>query len=143
MRRAKTAIGLLSSLSLLALQLSGLHAHADENGFIGTPKTGISHTHSIAHQHDGTHSDSVTSGDHDHGGPSHVHDYDDVRDVSLFELLSGDSKQTIAIPALIPKLVNGAHIQTYEVAEIAYPVLSGRHTRWRPPLRAPPQPTEI
>jgi hypothetical protein len=29
--------------------------------------------------------------------------------------------------------------RAFASADVVYRVLSGRHTRWRPPLRAPPQ----
>ena len=126
MRRTKSAIGATAWLSLLMLQLSGLHAHANEHGYIGVPESANSHTHS---QH---------LNDSDHNGDYHVHDYEDVRDVSLFELASGTFKLPLAILTLIFLFSFFPRIRTFVRTNLAYPVLSGRHTRWRPPLRAPP-----
>jgi hypothetical protein len=123
MRRTKFAIGATAWLSLLMLQLTGLHAHANEHGYIGVPETANSHTHSHASDHDGDH---------------HRHDYEDARDVSLFEIASGAFKSPLAIPALILLFSFFPRTRTFARANLAYPVLSGRHTRWRPPLRAPP-----
>lgn len=113
------------------LQLSGAHTHANEHGHVGVPETGISHIHS--HQHD-----AAGASEANHGSAHDVHDYEDARDVSFFELASGTLKLPLAILALILLLSYYPRARTLASTNFAYPVLSGRHTRWRPPLRAPP-----
>ena len=125
-------------LSLFLLQVSGLHAHTNENGFTGVPETGNSHVHS--HRHDDHHRHPQPAGDEAPGkdDAAHSHDYEDSRDVSFFDLASGDTKSPSAVALLV--FLFSVHEQRAGVApnDFIHPVLSGRHARWRPPLRAPP-----
>jgi hypothetical protein len=120
------------------LQLSGLHTHANEHGYVGAPETAYSHVHTTDHGHQPEQSDS----DHVHelslGSADHVHDYEDARDLSVFELASGKLKLSLAILAPAFLLCVSSGFPALLNPHFAYRVLSGRHTRWRPPLRAPP-----
>ena len=126
-------LAIAACLSLLSLQFSGVHVHADESGYVGAPETSFSHSHS----HD----------DHDaaahHGGTrhdDHAANYEGARDVSVLDLALGLFKLPLALLALFLLFAIFPRVKTLAGTEIAYPVLSGRHTRWRPPLRAPPIP---
>lgn len=127
MRRVKIAIGASAWLSLFILQLSGLHTHASEHGYVGTPETGFSHTHTPHHEH-------VS----DHNGTHDVHDFDDMRDVSLFELASGKFKTSLIFLSLVFLFSFHPVARTLTTSFLSYRLLHGRQTRWRPPLRAPP-----
>ena len=146
MHRVKRSIAIAAWLSLFLLQLSGVHAHANENGYLSMPETGYSHVHITDHDHDTdhdtSHQDAHHHGEADHSGTAdHSHDYEDARDVSIFELASGKFKLTLATLALVLLLCvlpgEGILVSTVRAERI----LSGRHTRWRPPLRAPPLPS--
>jgi hypothetical protein len=144
MYRAKFVIGAAAWLSMLMLQLSGLHTHANENGYVGVPETASSHTHSH-HQHaDADLSGAFVAQQSAHSGDHDIHEHEDVRDISFFELASGAFKLPLAILALILLFSFYPHTRSfYRRASLAHPVHSGRHTRWRPPLRAPPQHVSI
>lgn len=137
MRRVKIAIGASAWLSLFILQLSGLHAHANEHGYVGTPETGYSHTHTPHHEHIADHG-GTDHGGTDHGGSHDVHDFEDLRDVSFFELASGKFKISLIFLALIFLFSFHPVARTLTPSFLSYRPLIGRHTRWRPPLRAPP-----
>lgn len=132
MRRLRNRLAFAACFSLLSLQLSGLHVHTGDSGFVGAPETPFTHRHGH-HDHGNARHD-------DHGDASPAHDYEDAKDVSLLDLALGTFKMPLAIPALFLLSASlpgfGKRVRT----EYAYRVLSGRHTRWRPPLRAPPQP---
>lgn len=110
--------------------------HADAAGYIGVPETAYTHSH-LHVDRGGHHSDAEHHHDADHATPAH--DYEGARDVSPSGLALGPSKIPMPVPvsavlfALLPR--DGTLLS----ADIVYPVLSGRHTRWRPPLRAPPR----
>jgi len=134
-------VALASCLCFLVLQWSGLHVHANEAGYIGGPETPFTHRHARHDDHDAHH---VGDGDHDHGAPASPgadHDYGDARDVSLSDQGFLAAKSPLAILALILVFLFAICplIRALTSAEIVYPVLSGRYTRWRPPLRAPPR----
>ena len=124
-------LAIAACLSLLALRLSGVHMHADAHGYIGSPEASFTHSHG---QHD--HGSSQA-----HGGAGHAddHDHDDARDVSLLDHALGVFKLPMAILALVLLFAIVTIPGRLPIVEFAYPVLSGRYTRWRPPLRAPPQ----
>ena len=139
MRRLTKPIAFVAGLCFLMLQWSGLHVHADEAGYVGGPETAYTHSHAHHDHHDALHADEWS----DHvvpGDPSAHHDYGDARDVSLLDQALVAFKSPLAILPLVFLFVVFPFIRTLVAAEIAYRVLSGRHTRWRPPLRAPPQP---
>lgn len=127
-------IMVLACMSLLAVQVSGLHMHVDAHGYAGTPQS--THVHSQdTHSHGGDkHRDHAALHEHPHGDRSH----DGDKDVSVIELNTGGSKLVIlavwsGLSLLIP-LTLGEKLSP--LAAVPRPV--GRHTRWRPPLRAPP-----
>jgi uncharacterized membrane protein len=118
MRTAPLLLIAIMCLSLLTLQMSGLHLHvsADNQG-------GALHG---THLHDA-----------DLDGHGHVHDAD--VDTSPFEPGTASSK-------LVPFLVTFVFtlLAIIWVSETVWPPLVERLTarcrsRWRPPLRAPPQ----
>jgi hypothetical protein len=71
MNRTVAAVVFLVSLSLLGLQLSGLHMHVDDHGY-----SGAAHG---AHVHD-------AAGAHTHGAAVDPHDHSHDTDVAVFEL---------------------------------------------------------
>jgi hypothetical protein len=125
---------------LLFLQLSGIHVHADDNGYIGVPETPFTHSHGH-HDHRDAHDAGAANPDQTgHGGAGQTDDYDDARDVALPDLALGIFKMPLAILSLVLLFATCPLIRIFIGVEIFYAVLSGRYTRWRPPLRAPPQP---
>lgn len=129
-------IGVAACFSLLMLQLSGPHIHADEHGYIGVPETSYSHSHTHddhgADHHDG----GVTHADEESGASGR--DYGDARDVSLLDLALSAFKLTLALLVFAFLFTILPRVRTPVSADFVQPILSGRHTRWRPPLRAPP-----
>ncbi len=140
MRRITRAIGTAACLSLLLLQLSGAHIHMGAEGYVGAPETSYSHDHGGHDHHHGHHASDASS---DHGPLAILasgNDYRDARDVSLLDQSLTAFKIPMAILALILLFMVLPGARKLASPDIIYPVLSGRHTRWRPPLRAPPQP---
>jgi hypothetical protein len=129
MRRNRNPYAIAACLSLLSLQLSGVHMHADDHGYIGTPEASFTPSHG-QHDHDNPHA---------HGGAGHADDHDDAKDISLLDPALGVFKMPIAILAFVLLCVAVSLLGGLPIVEITFPVLSGRYTRWRPPLRAPPQ----
>lgn len=127
MRRISKPLAIAACLCLLALQLSGVHTHADDNGFIGSPELSFTHVHG-QHDHDAHHD----------GGVGHAEDNDHARDVSILDLALGVFKMPMAIFALVLLCAVVTILGRPSIVDIVHPVLSGRYTRWRPPLRAPP-----
>ena len=118
MRTAPLLLIAIMCLGLLTLQMSGLHLHvsADSQG-------------SALH---GTHL-------HDADLDGHGHDHDADVDISPFEPGTESSKP---VPFLI--IFVFALLAIIWASETVYPLLVERLTapcrsRWRPPLRAPPQ----
>ena len=141
MRRSRVFLVLAACLSLLSLQLSGVHVHADDGGYVGAPETPFTHSHGRHDHGDAHHGSSDAAGHVDHdSGPAH--DYEGAEDVSLLELALGTFKMPIAILALFLLFLVLSRIRSLCASEFVSRVLSGRHTRWRPPLRAPPQPAQ-
>ena len=103
--------------------------HMDADGYVGVPEVAHTHSQRIAHDH---------GLDHDHATPKE--DYEGTRDVSLFDLTSNAAKIPLAIFTFAFLLIVVPMFRTFARADIVYRVLSGRFTRWRPPLRAPPLP---
>jgi hypothetical protein len=140
MRRYSNPLVIAACLSLLFLQLSGIHVHADENGYIGVPETPFSHSH-VHHDHHDGHRTGAANVDHsNHGGPGDSGGFEDARDVSLLNLALSIFKMPLAIFALVVLFALLPSVKEFLSFHFVYRVLSGRHTRWRPPLRAPPQP---
>ena len=118
MRTASTLLLAIMCLSLLTLQMSGLHLHLSADSQSGALY--------------GMHL-------HDAAPDGHGHDYDADIDTSLFEAGTASSKLVPFLVAFVFTLL--AIIWT---SEAAWPPLVERLTaycrsRWRPPLRAPPQ----
>ena len=127
MYRSPASVILLACLSLLALQLSGLHMHVDADGYVGTPQG--THVH-------GTDTHLVGADDrHEHTGGQ---DHDGDKDMSVVELNTGVSKLLVFLVWLGLGLftVLRPATQILPIAAVPRPVV--RNTRWRPPLRAPP-----
>jgi hypothetical protein len=140
MHRMTRAIGAIACLSLLILQLSGAHVHIGAAGYVGAPEASYSHDHGV-HDHD--HAPRFEEAAIDHGADARSafgDDYEDAQDVSLLDQTLTAFKIPIAVLALVVLFVALQRAHTLASADIVYPVLSGRHTRWRPPLRAPPRP---
>ena len=130
MRRVKKPFAVVVSVCLLMLQLSGAHVHADETGYIGTPEVSYQHSHN--HHHDGE------AHHHDDGIGDSVSDHEDMRDVSLLDAALSTFKMPLALIAVLVLIAVAPSLRLLFSTDYVYPVLSGRHTRWRPPLRAPP-----
>ena len=139
MRRTRQILALAACLSVLWLQLSGAHLHADERGNISAPVTSYSHGAGRHHDHGGHHHRSHDDQRNMHG-PTDEHDQDHATDVSLLDLALSSAKLPIAILALVLLFALLPYVRVLAGTDFVHPVLSGRHTRWRPPLRAPPQP---
>ena len=131
---SRKTIGIAACFSLLMLQLSGLHVHADEHGYIGVPET--SHSHSHTHGHHADHPHGSAHVDEESGAPGH--DYDGARDVSLLDLAFSVFKLTLVFLVFVFLLTVFSQVRSLVGTGFVYRILSGRHTRWRPPLRAPP-----
>lgn len=138
MMQFQRSIGISAWLSLFMLQLSGLHTHADENGFLGKTETGYSHVHISANDHQSDQGFADHGHEVGHANADHVHDYEDARDLSVFELASGKLELSLALLAVALLLCASLGVPSRLSPCIAYRLLSGCHTRWRPPLRAPP-----
>jgi len=141
MRRMTKPIAIAGCLCLLTVQFSGLHMHRDAEGYVGVPETAHTHRHGHDDYNDAIHFDAAHDDDADHRDESH--DYEGVRDVSFFDLSLSPGKIPLAILAFALLFLALPHTRTLAGRNIVYPVLSGRHTRWRPPLRAPPHPATI
>ena len=118
-----------ASVCLLMLQLSGAHVHADETGYIGLPEVSYKHSHGHHDDGDAHHHD---AGAEDSGGDR------DMRDVSLLDAALSTFKMPLALLAFLILIVAVSTFRRLISTDYIYPILSGRHTRWRPPLRAPP-----
>lgn len=139
MGRPTNLLAFAACFSLLSLQLGYVHVHAGDTGHVSVPETPFTHSHGH-HDHGAHHggSASVDPGEHGDSGPAR--DYEDAKDVSVLDLALGTFKLPVAIvaPASLFAAFRGA--RTLAGTDFVFPVLSGRHTRWRPPLRAPPEP---
>lgn len=142
MRRSRNPLVFAACLSLLSLQLSGVHVHADDGGYIGAPETPFTHSHGLHDHGDAYHAGTVDDSGHGDHDTSPSHDYEGAQDVSLLELALGTFKMPIAILALFLLFLVLSRIRSLCASEFVSRVLSGRHTRWRPPLRAPPLPAQ-
>jgi len=130
MRRSSKPFAVIVSVCLVMLQLSGAHVHADESGYIGVPQISYKHTHGHHHAADAHH--------HDDGARGSEGDDEDVRDVSLQDAALSTFKIALALIAAPILIAVAPAFRVLISTDYVYPVRSGRHTRWRPPLRAPP-----
>lgn len=140
MRRTTRAIGAAACLSLLILQLSGAHIHVGTEGYVGVPEISYSHDH---HEHGRHHDHRVADAVNEQSAPMTAgpgHDHEDVQDVALVDQTLTAYKIPLVALALVLLFLVLSRARTPAIPDIAFPVLSGRHTRWRPPLRAPPRP---
>jgi len=118
MRRFTAFILLLSTLSFLATQASGLHLHAEMGG----------HSNGAHHE---LHFEQAYS-EHHTNASSHV-------DVSVFEPapVSTDKTDSMAPIFTVPAIILASQSESPIYARPSPP--SDGHLRfWRPPLRAPP-----
>ncbi len=117
MSRVVWPIVTLACLSLLGLQLSGLHMHVDDHGYSGAPH-----------------------GTHVHEGGTDPHEHEHETDVTIVELGTIASKHFLFLVAVGFSLVTLFSVSR-RLSPIHEPVIStGRRVRWRPLLRAPPLP---
>ena len=125
MLRISSSIAIFACLSLLVLQLSGLHLHVDAAG--EDAGMHVAHAHYNAPKDYGRH------------GVVEEHDHSADTDISLTEQLN--ASWTKLIPLLI-KVVIAVLLGQGLLARIRWtPTESGtvRHVKhWRPPLRGPP-----
>jgi len=138
MRRLPKTVPIIACFCLLSLQLSGVHVHANLAGLVGGPETFFTHTHGRHDDHVARHGNGHGSSAADHGDTPPARDYEDAEDVSLLKVALAIFKLPFTIPALILLFALIPRVDLLAGVDIVYPVLSGRYTRWRPPLRAPP-----
>ncbi len=132
MRKLSTPLMLAACLSLVALQMSGLHMHVNAEGFAGTPQG--THVHD-AHSHD--------SAGHHHGAPAaHEHatgqGHGSDTDVSIVNYNTGVSKLPLDLIALAFILLMFLRPVEKLAPVTIVPRPRKRYERWRPPNRAPP-----
>lgn len=135
MRRLKCPVMVTACVSLLAVQLGGLHMHVDADGNVGGPR-GV-HLHAqVLHSHgNNTHVHRPGTPEHEHPGEGeHAGD----NDISVAEMRGG--KSTLADFDL--NLHQGLLIDLVRIEQVRparlEPRPATRKSRWRPPLRAPP-----
>ena len=117
MRRTVWPVLTLTCLSLLGLQLSGLHMHVNDHGYSGAPH-----------------------GTHVHEGGTDPHEHEHETDVTIFELGTITSKHFFFLIAVAFSLVTLFSVSR-RLTPIYEPLIAtGRRVRWRPLLRAPPHP---
>ncbi len=137
MRRWPSSIILVACLSLLALQLSGLHTHVDADGYAGTPQGTHVHGQGIIHRDEnGTQFDGADKDGHKHNGDT---DHAGDKDVSIVELSTGASKILLFLVWVGLLLLIALELRNKISLNFMGPPPTGRHARWRPPLRAPPR----
>ena len=125
----------LACVSLLAVQLGGLHMHVDADGNVGGPRGVHLHTQLLHSHGEDAHVHHHGTLDHEHPGEQeHAGD----NDISVTEMRGG--KSALAFPHL--NLLQGLLVYRAEVTQVR-PVNTEtppktRKSRWRPPLRAPP-----
>lgn len=130
MRIVSTSLLLAASLSLVALQMSGLHMHVNGEGFSGSPQG--THVHDT-HHHDGV----PAAHQHEHsGGQGHTSD----SDVSIVNYNTAASKLPLDLIALALVLIMFLRPAVKIAPVTAVPRPRERYERWRPPNRAPPLP---
>ena len=141
MRCLRTSALVTACVSLLAVQLGGLHMHVDADGNVGGPRgnhlhTPMLHSHGdVTDIHRPSAADHLHSNDHEHPGDTeHAGD----NDISMTEMSAG--KWNLSDFNLIPH--RGLLIARVQVEQVrparSHPRPAVRKSRWRPPLRAPP-----
>lgn len=122
-------------VSLLAVQLGGIHTHVDADGNVGSPRGAHLHTQLLHSHEDAAHVHHPDTPEHEHAGdPEHAGD----NDISLTEMRG--AKSTLADLDLNLHRSLLIHLAPAEQVrpERAEPRSLIRKSRWRPPLRAPP-----
>jgi hypothetical protein len=117
MRHSTLSIFAIACVSLIAVQVSGLHLHAEAGG------------HDGAGSHE-PHLQQAFSHDADHGG-AHV-------DVTVSEPASGSVEIDVVIPNSAVSAFSLLTPLEYRLPAPASRIPLRRFSRWRPPLRAPP-----
>jgi hypothetical protein len=117
MNRMAGLLALIAVLSLLGLQLSGLHMHVDDHGYSGAPH-----------------------GTHVHEGSTDPHDHEHETDVTIVELGTIASKHFLFLIAVSFSLMTLFSVSRRLAPIHEPPIVAGRRVRWRPLLRAPPRP---
>ena len=125
-------------VSLIVLQLSGLHMHVDANGYVGTPEGAHVHGQAGGHHHGDMTHPGLADASHDaaHGGDQ---DHSGGKDVSIVKLGTAVSKLLLYLIALGLALLMVLRPADKIAPTTTLPRPIGRHERWRPPLRAPPR----
>lgn len=135
MRRLSYPIMLAAGLSLVALQVSGLHLHVNADGYAGVPQG--THVHGQVVDTHGTDTHFAGADDrHEHTGDQ---DHEGDKDMSVVELSAGASKLLVFLVWFglgLFTVLRPADRSAPKNAAVPRP--SVRNTRWRPPLRAPP-----
>jgi hypothetical protein len=136
MRGFPTLIMLAACLSLIAVQLSGLHMHVDSQGYAGPPEG--THVHGQPEHHHGdvihTHEVTVPKDQAHPGGKDHAGD----KDVSIIKFGTVVSKLLLCLMSLGLILFMVVRLTDTIALRNSAPRLTARHERWWPPLRAPP-----
>ena len=135
MRRLKYPVMVTACVSLLAVQIGGLHMHVDADGDVGGLRGVHLHAQGLHSHGDDTHVHGPGTPEHEHPGErEHAGD----NDISVAEMRGSKS----ALADFDLNLHQGLLIDLVRV-EQARPALfeprpATRKSRWRPPLRAPP-----
>lgn len=125
MPRTSTLIAILACISLVAIQLSGLHMHANANE--NSDGLHLTHRHFVATQ------------DHYHHGSSEAHNHSAGTDFALTEQLSTSGTKLIPLLILIViAALLGLRLHTQLRSSPTQSEKVRHRERWRPPLRAPP-----
>ena len=140
MRHLRYAAPVAVCVSLLAVQLGGLHMHVDADGHVGDPRGVHLHAQGLHSHGDDTHVHRPDTPEHEHPGErEHAGD----NDISVAEMRGG--KSTLADLDL--NLHQGLLIDMVRVEQVRparlEPRAATRKSRWRPPLRAPPYAPEL
>ena len=135
MHHLRYATPVAACVSLLAVQLGGLHMHVDADGHVGGPRGMHLHAQGLHSHGDDTHVHRPDTPEHEHPGErEHAGD----NDISVAEMRGG--KSTLADFDL--NLHQGLSIDLVRVGQVRparfEPRPATRKSRWRPPLRAPP-----
>jgi len=115
-RTSPTLFIIIPVIALLSMQLSGLHMHVNPEGVGGLHGTHVHATEPDGHEHE--------------------HDID----VSLFELVTGWGNPILFLSPLLFILLTFTQNGRTVWMLVADTFQRRHHSRWRPPLRAPPPP---
>jgi hypothetical protein len=129
---------LAACVSLIVLQLSGLHMHVDAHGYVGAPEA--THVHGQAGGHHQGHATHLDLADASHE-TAHTGDqnHDGDQDVSIVKFGTAVSKLLLYLIPLGLALLTVLRPAGKIAPATTLPRPIARHERWRPPLRAPPR----